>query len=217
MKTSFESLIQKLIPEINFLTAAGAGVKPGTLLESMEKDIVVGHLPDFIKNVPLMKDKNFEIIEEAYDLKVNKIEGSESHDAALKLMDFLGLKFDKNLKYKIDFEIEEMTSTKFGQNLDKINFEIALGQLKKINKKLFKKIKGYFLVFRVLYANKYKVSIEVEKEGDFEADVDVKNVDVEANVNFEKENNTLLISKNSEVPFGVIGYIIKKNRLREIN
>jgi hypothetical protein len=77
MKTSFESLIEKLIPEINFLTAAGAGIKPGTLLESIEKDIVVGYLPDFIKDVPSMKDKNFENIEEAYDLKVNKIEGSE--------------------------------------------------------------------------------------------------------------------------------------------
>lgn len=217
MKTAFESLIEKLIPEINFLTAAGAGIKPGTLLESIEKDIVVGYLPDFIKDVPSMKDKTFENIEEAYDLKVSEINGSESYKAAFKLMELLGLKFDKNLKYKIDFDIEEMTSIKFGQNLDKINFEIALGQLKKIDKKLFKKIKGYFLVFRVLYANKYKVKIEVEKDGNFEADVNVKNVDVEGNVNFKKENNTLLISKNSEVPFGVIGYIIKKNRLREIN
>ena len=217
MKTTFESQIENVIPEINFLTVSSAGIKPGTLLESMEKDIVVGYLPDFIKIVPSMKDKNFETIEEAYDLKVNKIEGSESFDAAIKLMDFLGLKFDKTLKYKIDFEIEEMTSIKFGQNLDKINFEIALGQLRKMDRKLFKKIKGYFLVFRVLYANKYRVSIEVEKEGGFEADVDVKNVDVETNVNSKKENNTLLISKNSEVPFGVIGYMIKKNRLREIN
>ena len=217
MKTAFESLIEKLIPEINFLTAAGAGIKPGTLLESIEKDIVVGYLPDFIKDVPSMKDKTFENIEEAYDLKVSEINGSESYEAAFKLMELLGLKFDKNLRYKIDFDIEEMTSIKFGQNLDKINFEIALGQLRKIDKKLFKKIKKYFLVFRVLYANKYKVTIEVEKDGNFEADVNVKNVDVEGNVSFKKENNTLLISKNSEVPFGVIGYIIKKNRLREIN
>jgi hypothetical protein len=214
MKTTFETLLQDVIPEINFLTASGAGIKPGTLLESIDNDKEVGYLPNYIKDVPAMKNKNFTTIQEAYDLQVTQIKGSESYDAAIKLMDILGLNFDKNLKYKIDFEIEEMTSKKFGQDLDKISFEISLGQLRKTNKKLFKKIKGYYLVFRVLYANKYKVSVEVEKDGGFEADVNVKNVKVEGNVNFEKENNTLLISHNSEVPFGVIGYMIKARGLK---
>lgn len=220
MKTTFESLLEEIIPEINFLTASGAGIKPGHMLESLEKDIVVGYLPDFIKDLPSMKNKSFELIEEAYDIKLEEVEGTVSHDAAIKVMDLLGLKANHNLTYRLGFELSEITSVKFAYNLDKINFEIALSELKKLNKdsrKIFKRLKGHILVLRVIYANKYEISVEVEKDGNYEADVNVKEVDVSANMNYEKIENTIIVSNNKDVPFGVVGYKIKGNRLKEID
>jgi hypothetical protein len=134
MKTSFETLLEGVIPEINFLTVGGKGIKPGHVLESLEKDIVAGYLPEYLKSVPVMKDKNLDLMREPYDIRLDEIEGSTSSDSAISVMNFLGLKYQKNLSYKIDFDIKEITSVKFSENLDKIFFEIALSQLKKTDK-----------------------------------------------------------------------------------
>ena len=220
MKTSFESLLENVIPEINFLTAAGAGIKPGVVLESLEKDIVAGYLPDYLKEVPVMKDKTFELIKEPYDVRLQEIDGSTSNEAAVSVMKFLGLKYNSDFEYRVGFDIEEITSVKFAENLDKIAFEIALDQLKnsgKQNKKIFRRIKGHILVLRVLYATEFQVTIEVDKGNGFEADLDVKNVSIEGDVKTEKKENTLMISGNPKVPFGVIGYKIKGNKLKEVD
>jgi hypothetical protein len=220
MKTSFESLLEDVIPEINFLTATGAGVKPGSVLESLEKDIIAGYLPDYLMSVPVMQDKSLELIEEPYDLRVDVIEGSTSHEAAIRAMKIFGLKFNKTLTYKIDFEIKGIKSIRFKDNLDKITFEIALNQLKKSekdNRRIFKRFKGHILVLSVLYATEFKVSVEIDKGHGFEADVDVNNVSMDGNVSIRKKENTMLVSGNPDVPFGVIGYKIKGNQLKEVD
>jgi hypothetical protein len=219
-KSDFESLMEEIVPEINFLTASGAGVKPGSVLESLDKDIIVGFLPEFIKDVPSLKDKTFDTKEEAYDLKMRNTKGSVSRQAAIQFMNLVGLKYNNNLNYQIDFDIAEMTSVKFADDLEKINFEIALSEYKKQDrnsKKIFKRFKNHILVLRVIYAKKYEVKVSIEKDGQFEADVDVKEVDVSGNAGFEKKDNTLIVSNNEEVPFGVIGFKIKGNKLKEIN
>lgn len=217
MKTTFESLLEEVIPEINFLTASGAGIRPGSVLESLEKDIVIGYLPNTLKDNGIMTDKDFTIIEEPYDLTIDEIEGFDSNDAAFKLMDHLGLKYNKDLVYRISFEFEEITSKIYKHNLHKINFEQALYKLKKKNRRMFRRYKGHILVFRVLHANKFKLEIKVERNGKFEADVDVNNVDVGGNMGFGKKENTLLVSNNKEAPFDVIGFKIKGNKLKEID
>jgi len=220
MKTTFESLIEDVIPEINFLTAAGAGIKPGNVLESLEKDIVVGYLIDHIKGTPSMKEKSFNLIKEDYDIRLKEIEGTASQDAALKVMDLLGLKYDRSLNYRIEFDITEMTSVKFAENLEKINFEIALNEFKRLDRnsrKIFKRYKGHILVLRVIYAKEFQIVVEVEKNGEYQADVELKKVDVSAGMSYEKKENTLIISNNSKVPFGVVGFKIKANQLKEID
>jgi len=217
MRSSFESLMGEVIPEINFLTASGAGIKPGSVMESLEKDIIIGYLPDFIEDLPSMKNKNFETIREAYDLKIHEIDGSASSDGALKFMDLFGLKYDQSLNYRITFDISEINSVKFAQNLEKINFEIALQEFKAKNRNIYKRFKGHILVLRVLYANKYEINIEVEKNGKYQADVNLENIEIESNMDFEKKENTLIISGNNTVPFGVVGYKIKGNKLKEID
>ena len=220
MKTSFESLLEEVIPEVNFLTASGSGLKPGDVLESLEKDIVAGYLPDYLKALPVMKDQSFQLTQQPYDLQLQEIDGSTSNEASITLMKFLGLKYNADYTYRIDFDIKEITSVKFAENLDKITFEIALNQLKKSgkeNKRIFKRFKGHLLVLRVLYATKFEVSVEVDKGSGFEADVDVKNVSIDGNVTSSKKENTLIVSGNPEVPFGVIGYKIKGNKLKEVD
>jgi len=217
MRSTFESLMGEVIPEINFLTATGAGIKPGSVLESLEKDIVIGYLPDFIKDLPSMKGRSFETVREAYDLKVNEIDGFASSDGAFKLMDLFGLKYDRSLSYKINFDIAEISSVKFAQNLEKINFEIALQEFRETKRNIFKRFKGHILVLRVLYANKYEISVDIERNGKYEADLEFKNVEVNPSMKFEKKENTLIVSGNSDVPFGVVGYKIKGNKLKEID
>ena len=220
MKTSFETLLENVIPEINFLTAAGSGLKPGHVLESLEKDIVAGYLPDFLKDVPIFRGKDFKLSEEHYDIRLQEVDGTSSQESALSLMDFLGLKYNKNFTYRLEFEINEITSIKFAENLDKISFEIALEQLKrsgKGSKRIFKRIKGHFLVLRVLYATSFEVKIEVDKGSGFEADVNIENVSVEGAMKAQKKENSLLVSGNPSVPFGVIGYKIKGNKLVEVD
>ena len=220
MKTSFESLLEETIPEINFLTASGAGIEPGHVLESLEKDIVAGYLPDYLRDVPVMKNKTFELEREPYDLRIDEIEGTTTKDAAVSVLKFLGLKYNNQLDYKIEFEIKEITSVKFAENLDKITFEIALSQLKKMNagsRSIFKRFKGHILVLRVLYATSYEISVSVNKGHGYEADIDMKNVEAGGNLTTQKNENTLLVSGNPEVPFGVIGYKIKGNKLKEVD
>ncbi|NJO90973.1 MAG: hypothetical protein HC831_19930 [Chloroflexia bacterium] len=217
MRSTFESLMGEVIPEINFLTASGAGIKPGTVLESLEKDIVIGYLPDFIKDLPSMKGRSFETIREAYDLKVHEIDGFASSEGAFQLMDLFGMKYDRTLNYKINFDIAEISSVKFAQNLEKINFEIALEEFRQTNRDVFRRFKGHILVLRVLYANKYEITVDIEKDGKYQADVDFKNVELNPSMKYEKKENTLIVSNNSDVPFGVVGYKIKGNKLKEID
>ena len=220
MKTSFESLLEKAIPEINFLSAAGAGLEPGHVLESLAKDIVIGYLPKYLKKMPVMKRQKFKLIEEPYDISLDKIEGTTSGKAAISVLKFLGLKYNKKLKYKIDFDLQEITSVKFADNLDKITFEIALSQLKKTDpesKSIFKRFKGHILVLRVLYATKYRIAVSVDKGSGYEADLEAKNVDIDGELKIKRKENTLLVSGNPLVPFGVIGYKIKGNKLKEVD
>lgn len=220
MKTSFESLLEKTIPEINFITTGGTDIVPGHLLESLEKDIVTGYLPDYLREMPVMKNKKFELEREPYDLRIDKIQGTTSRGASLNLMKFLGLKYDKKLDYKIDFKIKEITSVKFAENLDKITFEIALNQLKKANadsRNIFKRFKGHILVLRVLYATTYEISVSINKGYGYEADIDLKNVQVGGKFKVKKKENTLLVSSSPKFPFGVIGYKIKGNKLKEVD
>ncbi|MEM8565580.1 MAG: hypothetical protein AAGF85_03920 [Bacteroidota bacterium] len=220
MKTSFESLIEDAVPEINFLTASGSGLKPGHVLESLEKDIVAGYLPDYLKGTSVMKDKSLDLVNEPYDIRVDEIEGTLTRDAAISVMKFLGIKYNSKLKYKIDFDIKEITSTKFKENLDKITFEIALNEFKKENRdsrKIFKRFKGHILVLRVIYATEFEIKVDIDKGNGFEADVNLESVDINGSFNATKKENTLLVSANPDVPFGVIGYKIKGNKLKEVD
>ena len=72
-------------------------------------------------------------------------------------------------------------------------------------------------MLRVLYATKFEVSVKLDKGNGFEADIDVKNVTIEGNVDLKKKENSLLVSGNPKVPFGVIGYKIKGNKLKEVD
>ena len=69
-----------------------------------------------------MKNKTFELTREPYDVRLQEIDGSTSNDAAIVLMKFLGLKYNSEYTYQIDFDIKEITSVKFAENLDKITF-----------------------------------------------------------------------------------------------
>jgi hypothetical protein len=217
MATSFETIMEKKIPEINFLSASGANIRPGSVLESLDKDIEYGYLPKYIKDHDLFKDKKFEVIEEPYDILVKDISGELEFDAAANFMKIVGLKFDGRKKYKINFEINEIRAKRFKEDITPLDLELALNYLRKNNKKVFKKFKNHFLVIKVLYANKYSVTVEVKKGGSFEADVNVPSVNVEAGASFKKKENTLIVSQNSTVPFGVIGYKIKARKLKEVD
>ncbi|NQU87100.1 MAG: hypothetical protein HQ541_15190 [Mariniphaga sp.] len=207
--------MEKQIPEINFLTASGGDIKPGSILESQNKDIVIGYLPKYFKNIPPFNEENLSVIEVPYNIQLDKISGITSANGALNIMNSLGLKYDSKLNYKIDLEINEITSFKFANDLGIIDFEQAIEKLAKTNKSLFKKIKNHYLVIRVIYAGSYKVTIDIEKNEKFEADNKLEGIDFKGSAEFKKEENSVLINNNKDVPFGVICFKIKKKKLKE--
>ena len=209
--------MEKMIPEINFLTVSGTSIRPGSILESLDKDIEYGYLPTFLKYLPKFKDKSFEVVEEPYDIQMEEIKGEAEYGAAANFMKMIGLKFDAAKKYRLKFEITGITAIRFKEEIHPLDIEIALKDLRKLDRKAFKKIKGHFLVFKVLYADQYKVTVEVEKNGSFEADVNLETVEVEANADFKKKENSIIVSHNSSVPFGVVGYKIKAKHLKEVD
>lgn len=217
MSTTFETIMEKKIPEINFFSASGSSIRPGTVLESLDKDIEYGYLPKYIKGFDEFKEMDFETVEEPYNIFLQDVSGEVEFGAAAKFMKLVGLKFDGHKNYKIKFEITGIIAKRFKENILAVDLEIALADLKKSNKKIFKKFKNHFLVMKVLYANEYKVTVEVEKGGSFEADVNVQSVDVEGSAHFKKKESSLIVSQNSSVPFGVIGYKIKSGKLKEID
>lgn len=215
MSNAFEQLIEKAIPELNILTAAGADIKPGSVMESLEKDIVIAYLPKYLDDT--MIDKSALQIEEfPYDIKLQKLTGLKSADGALNIMKLFGLKFNSSKSYKIDLEINGLTSFRFANDMNVIDFEIALKKFAKKDKDTFKRFKNHFLVTRVVYAKEFKVSVEVEKAGKFEADTTLENIDFTGNTSFKKKENAILVSNNTEVPFGVVCFQIKNNgKLKE--
>lgn len=217
MSATFETIMEKNIPEINFFSASGTNVRPGSILESLDKDIEWGYLPSYMNDYPPFANKNFETIESPYNILLKNINGEVELEAAANFMKFIGLKFDARKKYKIEFFITGITSKGFKEDITPMDFELALNHLRKSNKNLYKKAQGHFLVFKVLYANEYKVNIEVEKEGHFEPEINVPSVQVEGNAKFKKTENSILVSHNSSVPFGVIGYKIKPKKLKEVD
>jgi hypothetical protein len=198
MSASFETIMEKNISEINFFSASGSNVRPGSILESLDKDIEWGYLPNYMKNYPPFADKTFETRESPYNILLKKISGEVELDAAVNFMKIVGLKFDARKKYKIEFAITDIISKGFKEDLTPMDFELALNHLKKSNKKLYRKAQGHFLVFKVLYAKEYRVNIE-------------------GSAKFKKTENSILVSQNNSVPFGVIGYKIKPNRLKEVD
>lgn len=214
MRNAFEKLLEKKIPELNILTAVGADVRPGSVLESLEKDNIIGYLPKYLGGSVI--DKNsLEVNEVPYDIHLDKLSGITSADGALDIMKSVGLKFDSKRSYKIDLEIKGISSLTFANDISKIDFEIAIHKFAKENKDVFKRFKNHFLVIRVLYANEFKISVETEKNGKFEAETSLKDIEFNGNANVKKEGNAILVSNNKEIPFGVVCYKIKRGKLKE--
>lgn len=214
MRNAFEKLIEKKLPELNVLTVSGADIKPGSILESLEKDLVIGYLPKYLDNSVIDKDL-LEITEVQYNIQLEKLNGLTSADGAIDVMKTVGLKFDSKKSYKIDLEINDVTSFRFANDINKIDFEIAIEKFAKKNRKIYKKFKNHFLVTRVIYANEFKVIVEVEKNGKFEAESSLDEINFKGNANVEKKENAILVSNNKEIPFGVVCYKIKRRKLKE--
>lgn len=211
MKPSYQSILEKIVPEVDFLSATGAGVRPGTILESLEKDIEIGYLPKYLKGLESMTNENFKTKKEPYQLSISSAGGKVSHGGALKFMDTFGLKYQRDETYQITFKFNEVSSVRFANDLSKIDLERALAELKKQDRKLFARIRGHFVVLRVLYAKSYEINIEVEKNGSFEASGSANGIEAEAEMRISKKDDMLLVSNNYKVPFGVIAYKIKGN------
>ncbi|TLX74143.1 hypothetical protein E9993_13675 [Labilibacter sediminis] len=217
MKTSFESLMESIVPEINFLTSAGSNIKPGTVLESQEKEIPIGYLPGDLQDNGIANNRAFETMFEDYDIREDEIDGMIKGSAALKFMKIVGLKYKSYQEYEIDFDITNIKAELFKENLLKIFFEQALNQLKKKNRRLFRRYRGHFLVTNVIYAESFEVEVKVKKNGEYLATVDINDIDVEVGASKEVNQNSLLVSNNNNVPIGVIGFKIKGNKLKEVD
>ena len=169
-------------------------------------------------DIPYFKDETFETKTVAYDLMLNRISAGERGAAAIRVLRNLGINIKRKRNYVIEFNITEVKAKKFKNNLGKIDFELALAALKDRDRDLFKRLKNHILVFEVLYASKYELSLDMISTSSAEADVDIRNdIEVEGSIEYDKSENTFLISNNEKVPFGVIGYKIKGNRLKEVD
>lgn len=214
MSNTFEKLLEKQLSELNFLTTSGADIKPGSVLESLEKDIVIGYLPKYLKETSINED-SLKTEEIPYDIKLDKLSGITSAEGALDVMKMFGIKYNKNKTYKIDLEITGITAVRFANDIDKIDFEIALEEFAEQNRKIFRKFKNHFLVTKVVYADSFIITIETEKNGKFEADSTFNEVNFGGETKVEKKENAILVSNNKEIPFGVECYKIKNGKLKE--
>lgn len=214
MKNAFESLLEKKLPELNILSVSGADIKPGSVLESLEKDIVIGYLPKYLTNTTIDINK-LEVEEVPYAINLEKLSGISSENGALNIMKTLGLTFNSSKNYSIDLEIKGITSYRFANEINKIDFEIALDEFAKQNKKIYKKFKNHFFVTRVVFADEFKITVHVEKNGEFKADLKLNEINFDGNATVKKEENAILVSNNKEVPFAVVCFKIKKGKLKE--
>ena len=217
MKTNFEDYVESIIPEINMLSISNTKIIPGAMLESMEKDIYVGHIKNYLSQSPSLQ--GFDWTTETYDASIlfknfNVVENTEG---ALKVMKFLGIDLKLDRDFKFDFDIQEVKGIRF-KDFSKIKCEIALEEYKDRNKDTWKKLVGYFLVFETLYATKFALKIEVDKSTGGSLDADWKDkIDVSANLKIDKSSDGVIINNNAEVPFGAIGFKIKRGGLKEVD
>ncbi len=130
-------------------------------------------------------------------------------------MSYLGLEYDSKKSYKIDLEISGITSIKFANDINKIEFELAIEQLAKKNRAVYKKFKNHFLITRVIYAESFKITVDIEKEGQFEADNKLEGIDFKGLGEVVKKENAIIVSKNKNMPFGVHSFKIKRRKLKE--
>ncbi len=208
MARSFESILEDIIPEANFITISDTRLVPGAILKSQEDDTWTDNIKTVL--VPeFFQEDDFQTKLFPANFNLAQATGKFSGSAALSLLRILNLKVGGGREFELEIKVEEVKARHYeSEKMGFLAFEKALRSFKEKDKNTFKLLKRRFLVFTSYYASQFR--LEFTSGSNLEAEVGFDNESIAVNVGAEmkKESNGVLVSNNNAVPFAVSGYRI---------
>ena len=208
MARSFESILEDIIPEANFITISDTRLVPGAILKSQEDDTWTDNIKTVL--VPeFFQEDDFQTKLFPANFNLAQATGKFSGSAALSLLSILNLKVGGGREFELEIKVEEVKARHYeSEKMGFLAFEKALRSFKEKDKNTFKLLKRRFLVFTSYYASQFR--LEFTSGSNLEAEVGFDNESIAVNVGAEmkKESNGVLVSNNNAVPFAVSGYRI---------
>ena len=207
MSTNFEKMLQKVVPEANFLTISDTKFVPGAILQSETDDIWTDHIKTIL--VPPFKKEDFdtEVVPGAFQLKESA--GSFSGSAALSLLNVIGISIATEKEFQVKIDVDEVQVRRYkNEEVGYVKLESAFQDLRDNKEHIYKMLKRRFLVTASLYASKFR--LEFNSGVGLDGDVSFNNETAAAKVGakIQKTASGLLVSNNIVTPFAVIGYKI---------
>jgi hypothetical protein len=203
-----EAAIVQAIPDINFLTIATPDIRPGALLESRHLERYIGQIEPCL--MPPLTPAMFETERQPVAVKFQDLSLERSGAAAIGLLHRFGLQLpgiglSTTDAISVRLCLETVTVQRFTSGLGKLEFEQALRSLKAQNLPAFQRLQNHFLVVATYYARDFCVTFGAELLNAIDLD---RKLQSPARSRMQRQGNTVWVTHNETLPFGVLGYEI---------
>jgi hypothetical protein len=210
--TDLEAAIERAIPEINFLTIATPDMMPGALLESRRIDHYIGRIEPFL--IPPLTPADFETERQPAAVNLQSLSTERSGQSAIALLQMFGLNLtgigiSTIEAISVRLQLEAVTMQRFKSGIGKLQFERALRSLKERDPRAFRLLKDHFLVLATYYARDFRLTFGQELLNAIDLDTKLQS---SARSHIQRWGNTVWVSQNETLPFGVFGYEITQGR-----
>ncbi len=190
---------------ITLLFSSDAGVIPGSIIEKRQQGYFsVGNLEHIFHDPPPAWDTILQPANFVY----GTVQRSLSLLGKASLNEFgLGISGGLSKARSVDFYITGVQCRAFAHQ-SKIMLIPRLQELRQTNKKLWKLINNNYIADYTYYATEVTVEFESEGSADIKAEIENKiTIDAGASVEW-KSKSKLVLSHNSNIPFGFSGWVI---------
>lgn len=207
MRAKFEKFIEKNYKGLNFISIPSEAYKPGVLLN--DDDRIFAHLSRIFKDEQKWKIKQIKA-----NIPNQVINGERDLDLGITLLGIISLKGGFESSYTVSFEFNDVSEVVFDtENGGAYENEVRtlIQNLKKSDQNTWHQILHKYVAMEIVIVN--SVTVEFKRNGKALGEIDLPQIENELSINGKYlwgSNGKMEIKNDNNVPFGVLGFQIKR-------
>lgn len=200
MGIAFDKFIDRYYPGLRILNIATDDYLPGSILNSRTLRLL-GNVSNVLKGPA----SQYTVKTSEANMVYGEVSGSKSLKGGANLLGLVSLSGSFSKEIEANYTITDIRGA-IQQNLPQIVLQPKLQALRQSDKDQWKLINNQLVVTEVYYANSFVAKFTRSGKVLGQADLSTQ-IHISPNASYEwSDSNTLVITENSKVPFGVRGF-----------